>query len=137
MLLTQDEIGAMVDVANELANATLVEIAGPGALDRNGDPGTPVTVWTGEAPGVLLRARRESTTGDREQQGRTTSFHVFDAVAPADELAGAVFSASTVVIRDETGPTAVETRWTVKGRVKDTEGTLDSVTLELDNESTP
>jgi hypothetical protein len=135
-LLPQSEIDEMVDVVNGLANAVLVEIAAPGPLASNGDPGTPVVIWTGEAPGVLERKRSEGTSGEREAKNLTNTLRVYDAVAPADELAGASWGASTVVIRDETRPTPVTTRWTVQGTAKETEGTLDSITLELDGETT-
>lgn len=136
-LLTDAEITEMVATVNELANATLLEISRPGPLATNGDPGAPVKVWAGEARGQLERSRREGTAGERERQVKTDTFHVYDAVAPAVELAGAVASGSTVVIRDETRAVAVTSRWTVKGLSKETEHTLDGITLELDGESAP
>jgi hypothetical protein len=136
MGLPQPEVDAMVGEVNGLlANSVLLEICAPGPLANNGDPGAPVTVWSGEAPGSLQRTRREGTSGERERAIRDVTFHVYDAVAPADELAGASWEGSTVVIRDETRPTSVTTRWTVKGSVKETEGTLDAITLELDGEA--
>ncbi len=133
-LLTAKEVADMVATANELANATLLEIAAPGPIAANGDAGPPVPIWQGEARGALERMRKE-TGRDREEQVRTTTFQVYDAVAPADELAGASWGATTVVIRDETRATPVTTRWTVSGTAKETEGTLDRITLELDRES--
>lgn len=135
-LLSQAEVASMVETVNELANATLLEIAAPGPLAPNGDPGEPVSTWTGEAPAKLMREQRESTSGERERQGIVTTLQVYDAAAPAREFAGAVASASTVVIRDETRETPVTSRWTVKGTSKETEGTLDGIVLELDGQAT-
>lgn len=131
------EVEAMVETVNGLSNAVLIEIAAPGPLAGNGDPGTPVVIWSGEAPGALDRTIDEGTSGERERQKKTVTFHVYDAVAPADELSGASWGASTVVIRDETYPTPKTSRWTVSGLSKETEGTLDGVTLELIGETTP
>jgi hypothetical protein len=131
------EVEAMVETVNELSNAVLLQIASPGPLAGNGDPGTPVPAWEGEARGALERTQKESTQGDRERQGKSVTFHVYDAIAPADELAGANWGATTVVIRDESYPTPKTSRWTVNGLSKETEGTLDGVTLELIGETTP
>lgn len=136
-LLAAAEINEMVEIVNELANATLLEIASPGPLAANGDPGTPVPVWSGEAVGKLERKQKESVKGNLEVPGKTITFSVYDAVAPADEIAGSRSTGSTVVIRDETRATPVTRRFTVNGTSKETEGTLDSITLELDNESSP
>jgi hypothetical protein len=137
VLFDDGEVAEMVDTVNELANAVLLEIAGPGPLAENGDPGEPVAVWTGEAPGALSRTRTERDQNGIERQVKSISFHVYDEVAPADELAGASWGASTVVIRDESYPTSTTSRWTVNGLVKETEGTLDGITLELIGEATP
>ncbi|MGH2878947.1 MAG: hypothetical protein ACRDK4_04985 [Solirubrobacteraceae bacterium] len=127
----------MVADVNQLANATLIEIAKPGPLANNGDPGTPVPVWAGEALGTLERTRKEGT-GERETPGKHVTFKIFDASgAPAVELAGTVATASTVVIEDRSLSTPVTSRWTVKGTVREAEGTLDNFTLELDGETTP
>lgn len=137
-LLTEAEIAAMVADVNQLANATLLEIASPGPLAPNGDPGDPVAVWTGEAQGMIDRTRKEGTVGEREQQNKHVTFKVFDAAgAPAVEMAGSVGEATTVVIEDRSTPTPVTTRWTIKGIIRVGEGTLDNVTLELDGETTP
>ena len=62
---------------------------------------------------------------------------MYDLVAPAVEYADSPDMASTVVIRDNTRATPRTSRWTVKGTVKETEGTLDSITLELESETAP
>lgn len=136
-LLADREIASMVELVNQLANATLLEIAAPGPLAPNGDPGTPETIWTGEAKGTFERSYQENVTGAREDPKRTDTFTVYDQIAPAVEIAGMAAGASTVVIRDETRPTPVTARWTVKGTSKETEHTLDRTTLELQGESTP
>ena len=137
-ILSSTEIASMVETVNQLANANLLEIASPGPLEPNGDPGTPVVVWEGEAPCSLERAQHESNVGEREDQGKDTTLKVFDAAgAPSIELAGAVANASTVVVEDLTGGEPVTSRWTVKGTERMADGTLDNILLTLDGETTP
>jgi hypothetical protein len=135
--LSAAEIASMVGEVNALANATLIEIAAPGPLAPNGDPGTPVVTWAGEAPGMLDRTQHEGTIGERERQNKHVTFKVYDEVAPSIEIAGAVHGASTVVIEDRSGPAPVTSRWTVKGTERTAENTLDNIVLELDGEATP
>jgi hypothetical protein len=137
-ILSDSEIASMVDTVNQLANANLLEIAKPGSLAPNGDPGTPVAVWKGEVQCSLERAQHERNVGEREEQDKQTTLKVFDAAgAPSTELAGAVTNASTVVVEDLTGSEPVTSRWTVKGTERMADGTLDNILLTLDGETTP
>lgn len=123
----------------QLANATLLEIARPGPLATNGDPGEPVSVWTGEAKVTLQQTFRDGTIGDRESQEKTVTLGLYDSVAPEHLIsAGAVSTASTIVVRDESEQPPITARWTVNGISKrEIDGTLDTVALELDNETAP
>ncbi len=132
-LLSPGDIAWMNDTAAELANATLTVIETPGPLGRNNDPGTPVPVWTGEARGFLERKDRDVLSGGVQVREQTDTFILYDAQgAPVESLvAGADWSASTVVIRDERLSTAVLWRFTVVGMQHEADGTLDHVLLTL------
>jgi hypothetical protein len=119
-----------------LTNATLVEIASPGPLQGNGDPGTPQTVWTGAVVGYLKRARRTSVSGSVNVPSRRDSFVLLRSQgAPAVEQAGGEWEAYTVVIVDRRTPTAVKRRYMVRGMENRAASTkVDSIRLELDPE---
>lgn len=124
---------------NPFTNAVLVEIAQPGPLAPNGDPGTPVTVWTGAARGYLKRSRRQTVVKGESVSGKRDTFTILNSqAAPVLEKAGGNWEASTVVIRDERTGSPQERRFTVRGMENRAAGTpVDSVKLELDTESTP
>lgn len=132
-LLSSGDIAWMNDTAVELANATLTVIEAPGAPGRNNDPGTPVTVWEGEARGFLERKDRDVLSAGVQVREQTDTFVLYDAQgAPVQSLrSGADAEASTVIIRDERLTTAVLWRFTVVGMQHDADGTLDHVLLTL------
>lgn len=121
------------------ANAALLEIARPGALDDSGDPGTPVAVWTGRAAGYLKRERISEVRDGVQADVRKDVFIILRATgAPALEAAGPDWEASTVVIEDQRTPTPVARRWSVVAMENRAAGTtVDSIRLELDTETTP
>ncbi len=137
-LLSPGEIAWMNDTTSELANATLTVIEAPGPLAGNGDPGTPVTVWTGEARGFLERKDRDVLNGGVQVREQTDTFILYDAQgAPVTSLrSGADSEASTVIIRDERLATTALWRFTVVGMQHEADGTLDHVLLTL-NAGTP
>lgn len=118
-------------------NAVLIEIATPGPLADNGDPGTPVTVWTGRAAGYLKRARRNILAASAQVIVATDTFTILDSeLAPAIEDAGPDWSASSVVIEDMRTGTVVRRRFTVNAMEHRAAGTIvDSVRLELQAEA--
>lgn len=118
-------------------NALLVEIAQPGPLDRNGDPGAPVAVWSGSAAGYLKRVRRSTVSGGQQVTVHLDVFTLLGSQgAPVLEQAGPDWEASTVVIEDQRGSTPVRRRFTVTEMENRAAGTIaDSVRLELDNET--
>lgn len=122
-----------------LSNATLTQIASPGTLADNGDPGTPVPVWTGTAPGFLLETDTDTLSADIEVQTKDVKLRVFDAAGASAGLlaAGADWSACTVVIADRRLTPTVSSRWTVIGLEHEQDGTLDSVLLTLNAQSAP
>lgn len=137
-LLSPGDVALLHDTVALLANASLVEIAAPGALERNGDPGAPTVAWTGTAPGFLERKDRTVLSGGVEVQSKTDTFILFDraaveaSIALSNLLAGADWAASTVVISDRRVTPAVQMRFTVVGLEHEADGTMDHVLLTLD-----
>ncbi len=121
-----------------LFNAVLTEIATPGPLAPNGDPGDPVSVWTGRASGYLKRVRRSVLSGGAQVRVATDTFTILtSAGAPAAMVAGPDWEASTVVIEDRRASTPVVRRFTVAAMENRAAGTsVDSIRLELEGEST-
>ena len=132
-LLSAGDIALMHDTVIELANATLTKIESPGALAGNGDPGAPVTVWTGTAAGFLQREDRDVLSDGIQVHVTADTFLLFDkAGAPAAAIvAGSDWQASTVVISDERTTPAVLRRFSVTGMEHEADGTLDHVLLTL------
>lgn len=132
-LLDPSDISVMHDALTQLSNATLTKIETPGSLAGNGDPGTPVTVWTGAAPGFLERDDKDVLSANVEVFEPATSFRLFDAAgAPAGVLrAGADSAAATVVIVDHRLSPSVTRRWTIVAMTHEQDNTLDSVLLTL------
>lgn len=132
-LVPQGDLDAIVAEINRgFANATLTLIQGPGAPDRNGDPGVGPTLWEGEARGFLARERHEEVSGGQQVPVRRDTFTVFDTVAPVLEVAGPDWEATTVTILDERGLELVELVFSVTGMERHANGLLDSVLLTLD-----
>jgi hypothetical protein len=123
---------------NPLANAVLTQIAAPGDLARNGDPGTPVEVWAGRAAGYLKRTRKSVLSGGAQVRVVTDVFTILaSSGAPVIEIAGADWEASTVVIEDQRTAVPVVRRFGVAAMENRAAGTIvDSVRLELEGEST-
>jgi hypothetical protein len=118
-------------------NATLTEIAQPGPLAANGDPGDPVVVWSGRARGYLKRLRRTVISGGEDVRLKRDIFTILNtAGSPPVETAGPDWEACTVVIDDERETETKTRRFTVRGAENRAAGTpVDSVRLELDAES--
>lgn len=135
-LLSAGDISLMHAVMVEISNATLTQIATPGPLDRNGDPGTPVAVWTGTAEAFLERHDREVLSGGAQVQDRRTTLRVFDEAGAdvADMLAGPDWAASSVVVIDNRGVSPVTRRWTIVGMEHESDETLNSVLLTINDE---
>lgn len=124
---------------DEFSNATLVEIAGPGPLNRDGDPGDPVAVWTGRADGYLKRARKNVLSAGVQVRVATDTFTILDTqLAPVIAIAGADWEASTVVIEDHRTGAVLARRFTVNAMEHRAAGSIvDSVRLELEGETLP
>lgn len=124
---------------DDFDNAVLTQIAAPGPLDTNGDPGTPVPVWTGRAPGYLKRVRRSVLANGVQVRINVDIFTILSSVgAPPLEVAGADWEAHTVVIDDMRTGTVVTRRFTVNGMENRVGGTIvDSLRLELVGDSAP
>ncbi len=132
-MLSPGDIALMHSTVVQLANATLTTIEAPGALAGNGDPGTPVAVWTGAARGFLEHIDKSTLSETVEADQATYTLIVFDeAGATVSALAaGPDWSASTVIVSDERLPTAVVRRFTVVGMTHEADGTLDHALLSL------
>ncbi len=125
----------MNDTLTRLTNATLTAVETPGPLADNGDPGTPVVVWTGAAQGFLARKDRDVVSDGVQVKIREDTFLLFDregvevGLAIGSVAAGPDWSATTVVISDERLTPAILRRFTISGMEHDVDGTLDCVTL--------
>ena len=139
-LLSPGDLALMNGTLNELANATLTKVETAGTLARNGDPGAPVVVWTGQARGFLERADRDVLSGGAQVKVKTDTFILFDeesrdeTVPIGSILAGADWEATTVVISDERTPTPVVRRFTINGMEHQADGTLDHILLTLNGD---
>jgi hypothetical protein len=124
---------------DEFANAVLTEIAAPGPLADNGDPGTPVAVWTGRAPGYLKRSSKSILSAETNVKVPVDTFTILDSAgAPIVAEPGPDWEASTVVIEDRRTGVAVARRFTVNAAEHRAAGTIvDSLRLELNAETTP
>lgn len=132
-LLSAGDLALLNDTVSLLANATLTKVETPGPLANNGDPGTPVVAWTGEARGFLERKDRDVIAGGVQVKVKVDTLIVFDAEgAPVTSmLAGSDWEASTVVVSDERNAVAVLRRFTVTGMEHEADGTMDHVLLTL------
>ena len=135
-LLSDGDLALMHDTLIGLSNATLTEICGSGAPDRNGDPGVGAVLWSGSAPGFLNRDTKSVLSGGIAVDQQVTTFEIFDeAGATVLYAAGGDWAASTVVIVDHRLTPSRTRRWAVTGLVHDQDNTLDNVMLELDTET--
>lgn len=136
-LLSPGDIAQINDTVKQVANATLTTIQTPSAIAGNGDPGTRVTVWEGEARGFLQRQDRDVLSDGVQARVQIDTFILFDAEAGAHAVplgslrSGADWHASSVVIRDERLTPASLWRFTVTGLEHEADGTLDHVLLTL------
>ncbi len=139
-MLSQGDLALMNDVLVGLSNAKLTTVETPGPLADNGDPGTPVPVWTGEAQGFLAREDRDVLSAGVQVRVRTDTFLLFDregvevGLAIGSVQAGADWEATTVVISDERLTPPILRRWTISGMEHDVDGTLDCVKLILNGD---
>lgn len=138
-LLSAADVRVMHGDLVQLSNADLTQIATHGTLADNGDPGVPVAAWTGTAPAFLLETDTDTLSADIEVQTKGVKLRVFDSAgAPAALfVAGADWSASTVVIADRRLSTVATRRWSVIGLEREQDGTLDSVLLTLNAPTAP
>ncbi|HET6502109.1 MAG TPA: hypothetical protein VFG87_15240 [Amycolatopsis sp.] len=137
-LIARGDIAGMHGTLTELANATLTQIEAPGPLAGNGDPGTPVAVWTGAAPAFLERQNRDVLSGGAQVKVKMDTLILFDQAGAdvAAIVAGADWEATTVVVSDNRLPTPVIRRFTVNGLEHQADGTLDHALLTLNAETT-
>lgn len=135
-LLSAGDVTLMHAVMVEISNATLTAINAPGALERNGDPTVGAALWTGTAEAFLERHDREVLSGGAQVQDRRTTLRVFDEAGAdvADMLAGPDWTASSVVVVDNRGASPVTRRWTIIGMEHESDETLNSVLLTINDE---
>jgi hypothetical protein len=122
-------------------NSVLTAVEAPGSLDRTGRPtaaGAPV--WTGAAPGFLVRREQllEQGKAQDEQRELRTRDHTLTLFridgAPMTEIAGPDSTAQTIVLEDMRTGTAIRRRWTIVGTELVANGLdADHVVLHLDN----
>jgi hypothetical protein len=125
-LLSERDIAGMWTELEQLTNCTITEVARPGRLAANGDS-TPAPVWTGSIRGFRSSDRRTVISGGVQDDVIVETVRIFDAAGgPASYTAGADSKAHTIVIDNR--------RWTIRGVIRDKDGTLDSWLLELDGE---
>ena len=130
-LLSERDIASLAGTLDELTNVTLTEIATPGGVDAYGDPDPEDinVVWSGSARGFFARERRVETVRGQEVVRAVDTLRLFDSAgAPMSFLADSPAEATTVVVDG--------TRWTVRSAERDQDGTLDSIRLELDGQTT-
>lgn len=129
----------MTTTLSELSNCALIEIAEPGTLDGYGEPGTPVVTWTGDVRAHLLTEDKDVLSSNVQVEVKKTTLRVFDSVGapPALLHAGADWEAASVVVRDERGAVPVERRWTVVGFEHESDQSLNSVLLTINDERDP
>lgn len=126
ILLTERDIAGMWAELEQLANCAVTEVAKPGRLAANGDS-TPVPVWTGSIRGFRSSDRRTVVANGVQDDVLVETVRIFDAAGgPTSYVAGADARAHTIVIDNR--------RWTIRGAIRDQDGTLDSCLLELDGE---
>ncbi len=137
-LLSPGDLALLNDTVTLLSNASLIAVETPGPLADNGDPGTPVEAWTGTAPGFLERKDRNVLSAGVEVQVKADTFILFDqagveaGITLSDVLAGADWTASTIVIADGRVTPAQPTRFSVVGMEHEADGTMDHILLTLD-----
>lgn len=138
-LLSAGDIAGMVDTLGELANCHLIEIAEPGTLDDYGDAGTPIVTWTGSVAAHLLTEDKDVLSSNVQVEVQKTTLRVFDGAGTSPALlhAGADWEAASVVVRDERGTVPVERRWTVVGFEHESDQSLNSVLLTINDERDP
>lgn len=136
-LLTDADRALMHETVIRVSNATLTAIERPGTLASNGDPGTPVMVWTGAAPAFLERSDKDELKGQAETITITDQLIVFDQAGAdvAALIAGADWDGSTVVVTDRRLLPVVSVRWVVQGLEHEADGTMDHCLLTLNGGS--
>jgi len=119
-------------------NAAIIEVAGPGTIDRYGDVSGTTSLWSGAVNGYLKRARSARTGSDREDDGKQDTF-VIQGSAASPVLhslsSGADAQAVTVTIRDDRMTPAIVNTYVVKGlEIISAHTIADSVRLTLKRE---
>lgn len=134
--LTPGDIALMHETLTGISNARLTQIATPGALGDSGDPGSPAVGWSGSAVAFLERQDHDVLSGGAQVKLQTTTLRVFDeAGAPVALLrTGADWEAATVVVEDMRQAVTVTKRWTIAGMEYESDQTLNSVLLTLNDE---
>lgn len=138
-LLSDREIASMAGALAPIANAALVKIAQPGALDRNGDPGGHVVVWEGEALGHLERVRHRETKSGAEMSIEQDTFVVLDArgADTSHFKAGSDATATLIVVEDRRTGTPVQVAFRVLMFEHEANNLLDSGRMELEQTTMP
>lgn len=134
--LSAGDIAVLHEVLIGLSNARLTQIATPGALGDSGDPGSPTVAWTGSAEAFLERKDHDVLSGGAQVKLQTTTLRVFDEAGATVALlrTGADWEAASVVVEDRRGVTSVTKRWTISGMEHESDQTLNSVLLTLNDE---
>ncbi len=128
-LLADRDITGMYESLSGLTNCTITEVARPGRLAANGDS-TPAPVWAGSIRGFRSSDRRTVVANGVQDDVLVETVRIFEAAGgPASYIAGADAKAHTIVIDNR--------RWTIRGAIRDKDGTLDSWLLALDAEVAP
>lgn len=116
-------------------NAVLTKITAPGTVDRYGDPTTAGgALWTGRAAGYLKRIRRTVLSSGQQVAVKLDVFTILDSAgAPALQVAGPDWEASTVIIEDHrTATPAIKTFRVVQMEHRQAGLDVDSVRIELE-----
>lgn len=131
MILPAGELSRMITVLDEMTNALLVEVATPGAPDRNGDPGASTAVWTGSAECYLERVDHQALSGGQQVTVRADTLTILDGKVPAAIVSGPDWKATILTVEDRRDATPVTRVFNVTGAEHVAFNLLDSTRLEL------
>lgn len=132
-LLTETDLSPMRGVLDELSNARLLKIFGPGAADAYGDQGQGAELWTGSVPAWLTRERSDRS-GEVEETVERDVLRVLerpDVPALASIVAAPDQQASRILVEDRRVTPAVQVIFQVAAARYEAFDTLDSFTFEI------
>jgi hypothetical protein len=130
-MLSERDLATMNATQRQLANATLTRVLGSGTLDAWGDenPGSLSEVWSGSVRCFQRRERTTKVIGGAEVIVTVDTVRVFDAEDPDLDL--------DAVIADSPGEATYlvvdSFLWRVVSTIRDQDGTLDSLLVEIDD----